>query len=187
MNQEPGRVLKKLRNEKKITLEQLSKKTGLSVGFLSQFERGLTSIALDTLEKIAGVFNVGVDYFISPRQKRQSSVMLKNYALEVSDIISSNIIIRTINNNIADKVLHPRLIEILPIAVPEDIKTYAHEGEEFLYVLEGNLTLLHKNQEYSLYPGDSAHYASTEKHNWTNKTNKVVKFLCVSIPNPLNK
>ena len=32
--------------------------------------------------------------------------------------------------------------------------------------MEGVLTLLHKNQEYTLYPGDSAHYLSTERHNW---------------------
>ena len=50
MKQEAGKWLKKLRTERQITLEQLSKKTGLSVGFLSQFERGLTSIAIDTLE-----------------------------------------------------------------------------------------------------------------------------------------
>ena len=180
MKQEAGKWLKKLRTERQITLEQLSKKTGLSVGFLSQFERGLTSIAIDTLEKIASVFNVTIDYFISP-------VILKSYALNVSDIISSNIIIRAINNNITDKVLFPRLIEILPLPENEPIKTYTHEGEEFIYVLEGVLTLLHKNQEYTLYPGDSAHYASTEKHNWTNKTNNVVKFLCVSTPNPLAK
>ena len=91
------------------------------------------------------------------------------------------------NNNIADKVLYPRLIEILPLAHEEDITTYTHEGEEFIYVLEGILTLLHKDREYSLYPGDSAHYLSTDEHNWTNKTNKVVKFLCVSVPNPLHK
>ena len=157
MKQEAGKWLKKLRTERKITLEQLSKKTGLSVGFLSQFERGLTSIAIDTLEKIAAVFNVTLDYFISPK-KTQPSVTLKNYALEVSDIISSNIIIRTINNNITDKVLFPRLIEMLPL--PESD---------------------------TLYPGDSAHYLSTEKHNWVNKTNNVVKFLCVSTPNPFAK
>lgn len=185
MNQEAGRSLKKLRTQKKITLERLSKETGLSVGFLSQFERGLTSIAIDTLEKIAAVFDVEIDYFISPPKKPDSSVILKSHALEVSDIISSNIILRTMNNNIADKALYPRLIEILPLAQEEDITTYTHEGEEFIYVLEGILTLLHKNREYSLYPGDSAHYFSTEEHNWTNKTNKVVKFLCVSLPNPL--
>lgn len=186
MKQEAGKWLKKLRTERKITLEQLSKKTGLSVGFLSQFERGLTSIAIDTLEKIAAVFNVTIDYFISP-QKTQPSVTLKNYALKVSDIISSNIIIRTINNNITDKVLFPRLIEMLPLPESEPIKTYTHAGEEFVYVLEGILTLLHKNQEYTLYPGDSAHYLSTERHNWANKTNNIVKFLCVSTPNPFAK
>ena len=124
-------ISEKIENGKKITLERLSKETGLSVGFLSQFERGLTSIAIDTLEKIAAVFEVGIDYFISPPKKTDSSVILKSHALEISDIISSNIILRTMNNNIADKALYPRLIEILPLAHEEDITTYTHEGEEF--------------------------------------------------------
>ena len=50
-----GAKVKQKRTERKMTLKQLGEKTGLSVGFLSQFERGLSSIALDSLEKISRV------------------------------------------------------------------------------------------------------------------------------------
>ena len=53
-----GLRIKALRTEKKYTLKYLSEQTGLSIGFLSQFERGLTSIAIDSLEKIAQVLEV---------------------------------------------------------------------------------------------------------------------------------
>ena len=50
-----GAKVKALRTEKKMTLKQLSEGSGLSVGFLSQFERGLSSIALDSLEKLSEI------------------------------------------------------------------------------------------------------------------------------------
>ena len=53
-----GAKVKQRRTENKMTLKQLGEQTGLSVGFLSQFERGLSSIALDSLEKISRVLEV---------------------------------------------------------------------------------------------------------------------------------
>ena len=53
-----GTKVKNLRTEKKMTLKQLSEKSGLSVGYLSQFERGLSSIALDSLEKLSVILEV---------------------------------------------------------------------------------------------------------------------------------
>lgn len=46
-----------------MTLKQLSEKTNLSTGFLSQMERGMSSIAIDTLENIAGVLGVSLTSF----------------------------------------------------------------------------------------------------------------------------
>ena len=53
-----GTKVKNLRTEKKMTLKQLSEESGLSVGYLSQFERGLSSIALDSLEKLSVILAV---------------------------------------------------------------------------------------------------------------------------------
>ena len=59
-----------------------------------------------------------------------------------------------------------------------------HTGEEFIYVLEGVLTLVLDGERQELCPGDSAHYPSSLPHNWGNLTNKCVRFLVVSHPNP---
>ena len=53
-----GLRIKSLRNEKKYTLKYVSENTGLSIGFLSQLERGMTSIAIDSLDKIATLLGV---------------------------------------------------------------------------------------------------------------------------------
>lgn len=55
-----GLKIKELRNAKKFTLKYLSEETNLSIGFLSQLERGMTSVAVDSLAKIARVLEVNV-------------------------------------------------------------------------------------------------------------------------------
>jgi len=78
----------------------------------------------------------------------------------------------------------PRLIEILPTNTEENLNTYQHEGEEFIYVLEGIITLFINDEKQYLYPGDSAHFKSSINHNYANYTNKICKILVASVPNP---
>ena len=59
-----GSKIKKYRKEKKYTLKNLSEQTGLSIGFLSQLERGITTIAIDSLANVADVLGVEMmDFF----------------------------------------------------------------------------------------------------------------------------
>ncbi len=60
-----GKKIKKLRTNKKLTLKELSERTNLSIGFLSQLERGLTTVAIDSLTKIAKELDVNLTYFFS--------------------------------------------------------------------------------------------------------------------------
>lgn len=182
-----GAKAKQLRQEKKITLKELSEKTSLSVGYLSQFERGINTIAIDTLAKIADVYQVHLNYFL-PSQMGENAIVLKSYEQEVLDVIGEHYIVTSLCTNNSKHTLYPRLIEILPSLKKEErLQTYPHKGEEFIYILEGILTLLYNDEKHHLYPGDSAQYASDIPHNWANDTNKNVKLLCISVPNPFNE
>ena len=64
-----GLRIKNLRTEKKYTLKYLSENTGLSIGFLSQLERGMTSIAIDSLDKISKVLDVELSSFFTTNIK----------------------------------------------------------------------------------------------------------------------
>jgi transcriptional regulator with XRE-family HTH domain len=182
-----GEKAKNLRKSNNITLKELSEKTNLSVGYLSQFERGINTIAIDSLSKIADVFNVELSYFFpNSTMNENMSQVVKSYEQRVLDVIGDGYIIKLLSNNARNHSIYPRMIEILPRAFSEKTEAYGHSGEEFIYVLEGILTLILNNTRQYLYPGDSAHYMSTDEHNWTNETNKIVKILCVSTPNPFS-
>lgn len=184
MNKIIGSKIKELRTNKKMTLKELSEKTSLSTGFLSQLERGLTSIATDSLLNIAEALDVELSYFLLSTSKRRERFIQKSYERDIYKIDNALHINYVLSNNPEDKTILPRLIEILPTNTEENLNTYQHEGEEFIYVLEGIITIFINDEKQYLYPGDSAHFKSSINHNYANYTNKICKILVASVPNP---
>ncbi|MGB6127819.1 MAG: XRE family transcriptional regulator [Psychrilyobacter sp.] len=183
MNKTVGNRIKKLRTKRKMTLKELSFLSDLSVGFLSQLERGMSSVAIDDLEKLSRIFDVDMSFFFTHATNEKSYVM-KSYERRVSPIARGNSIQYYLSKVIEDKQLLPRLIELLPGHKSSALeREHEHEGEEFIYVLEGILTLIVDGIKTDLYPEYTAHYLTSSPHNWVNSTNKTVKFITVNTPN----
>lgn len=186
MSKDIGKAIKELRNNRNLTLKDLSSKTNLSTGFLSQLERGLTTVDTNSLEKISEALGTDLAYFF-PATKNNKKSILRSYEREVFRVENSQYIHYYLTNDMESKDILPRLVEILPTSLQEEIVAYQHEGEEFIYILEGILTLHLGNEEHDLYPGDCAHIDSSLGHNWSNKTNKVIKLIIVNTPNTFKK
>ena len=186
MTTDIGKKIKELRTKSNLTLKDLSARTSLSISFLSQLERGLTSVAIDSLINIAKALEVTLSYFLSER-KHKKDFIIRSFEREISQVENNQIIQSELSNDIENKDLLPRIFEILPTNSYDEITLYPHIGEEFIYVLEGILTLLIKNERHELFPGDSAHYSSKLPHNWANNTNRTVKILTVNTPNLFKK
>lgn len=179
-----GLRIKALRTEKKYTLKYLSENSGLSIGFLSQLERGMTSVAIDSLDKISKVLDVKLSSFFNMSDTANDLHIVRRYE-QKSTIVNPEIVEYSLTNNITDFDLLPRLVELMPALQKEDeLELYTHGGEEFIYILEGILTLQIGSDIYNLYPGDSAHIHSNISHNWKNDSNVVTRFLTVHTPNP---
>ncbi len=178
-----GKKIKALRTAKDMTLKQLSEHTGYSTGFLSQLERGLTSVAIDTLNRMCEVFEVELDHFMEPKRPQRKYV-LRQHELEVSEVEQGAFVNYFATPNLDGRMLCPRIFELMPHSnLDESIEVYSHGGEEYVYVLEGILTLLIDGEEHALYPGDMAHYSSEKPHNWQNRTTRRIKLLTVHTPN----
>ena len=181
MNQSIGQQIKELRLQNNLTLKDVSQTTHLSIGFLSQLERGLTDVATDSLSAIARSLGVEVSYFFTATRPQHPHI-LRSYEKEVYQVDPGRFIHYHLTPRTANLALLPRLIEILPLDSEEPIAPYPHAGEEFVHVLEGTLTLFLDDERQELFPGDSAHYPSTIPHNWANYTSKMVRLLVVSQP-----
>ncbi len=184
MNKEIGEKINELRSTKGMTLKELSDKANLSVSFLSQAERGLTSIAINSLKKIAQALDVDLHYFFTPPESHRPMI-IRSYEHEVIRIDESKLIYHNLGSDISDRQLDPVIVTILPTQNAEEVIPYEHQGEEFVYVLEGIFTIFLEDKQYELYPGDSIHISSTTPHNWANFTNRLVKILAVSTPSVL--
>lgn len=183
---EIGSKIKTLRSDKNLTLKELSELTNLSIGFLSQLERGITTVAIDSLDAISKALGVDISYFFT-MSREKSDVVVKGYERDLIFMDRNNFIQYHLSSNLEDKSMFPRLVEVYPKKKDEKVQGYKHEGEEFLYILEGILTYYYNDEKYELYPGDSVHINSTTSHNWENNTGKIVKMIEVSVPNHFHK
>ncbi|MEG1027562.1 MAG: cupin domain-containing protein, partial [Oscillospiraceae bacterium] len=180
-----GSKIKSLRLAKKYTLKQLSEESGLSTGFLSQLERGVSSIAIDSLSKLSEILNVSLSSFFDETAAEKPDRICHSFDLPCTQV-SSQVIQFILSNDVDNFDILPRVFQLMPLANAEDdsLEMYCHSGEEFIYVLEGVITVAVADEEYVLYPGDSIQIKSNDPHNWINRTNKIVKILSINSPNP---
>lgn len=180
-----GLQIKTIRTRNNMTLKQLSEQTDLSIGFLSQLERGMSSVAIDSLEKIAEALDVPLTSFFNEVPRKNQDPVVHNFELQATPV-SEQIFQYILSNDEMGFGLLPRIFTLMPFANfdADNLEMYSHAGEEFIYVLEGIVTLFIGTRQYTLYPGDSVQIHSTEPHNWMNSTNKVAKLLSINTPNP---
>ncbi len=176
MNIGIGDKVKSLRLSHSMTLKQISAATGLSIGYLSNFERGQVSIDVERLEKVSAALGVDIRYFIgTPKSSGDVVVHKFDRVVDLRDERSVHYNL----TNIEDKSSFlPRYVDLFPQADQcASLQAFPHEGEEFLYVLKGTLELWVNNVKYVLTEGDAAHYSSELPHKWVNATNQIVQLI----------
>ena len=184
MTKEIGKRVNQIRKEKNMTLKDLSEKTSLSTGFLSQFERGKTTIAVDSLMQIAQTLETNLGDLLQQGATKNDQFIHKSFENTVMYQENNRYINMRITNDIKSLDFLPKLVTILPNSADDEPEaSLRHKGQEFIYVLEGVLTIDMDGVPYDLFPGDTASYESSRLHMWRNRTNKAVKILVVHSPN----
>lgn len=171
-----GENIKDLRKRNKMTLKVLADKTGFSISFLSQLERGKSSATLESLKKISLVFGVNPGYFFSEVDEEGS--IISSGILETEQMKKHNIYYKNLSGLMKNPTFVPLLIMLEPYQNEGNL--FQHPGQEFLYVLEGQLTILIEEEIHVLSPSNSIMFDSGKKHYWYNYTDQPVKFLCVN-------
>lgn len=169
-----GKIIKKLRLKKEMTLKDVAEKTGLSIGFLSQVERGKSSITLQSISKISDALDVSRSYFFDDKKEPEKVTKFHKQKLNFHN---SNFVYQSLSGNIEQSVFEPMLVVLLPTNAHVTAST--HSGQEFVYVLEGTLNVIIEDEETSLETGSSFHIDSKTPHTWYNSTSKPVRLLYV--------
>ncbi len=171
--------MKELRKKNKMTLKQVAEKTDLSISFLSQVERSMSSVTLTSLNKIAQALGVSIHDFFPQNHIPKASILRKEDRKQFK-FENSNFIYTSLVGDMEDPIFEPMIATLLP--GEKKATPYGHEGQEFGYVLQGTLTILLENEEHDLNAGDSIHINSSIPHNWINRTQEPVQVLWVNSP-----
>ncbi|MGM8365267.1 helix-turn-helix domain-containing protein [Virgibacillus sp. W0181] len=169
-----GEVIKKLRLKRQLTLKEVAKRADLSISFLSQVERGKSSITLQSLSRIAEAFDVSRSYFFNNHTAKSDVYKNKGNDLNFKD---SYFIYQSLTGNMNTPLFEPMLVILLHNEEKE--MPSSHSGQEFVYVMDGTLTLVIQDEETLLEAGNSFHIDSSIPHTWFNNSKKPVKLLYV--------
>ncbi|HZJ87473.1 MAG TPA: XRE family transcriptional regulator [Erysipelothrix sp.] len=173
---EIGRKIKHLRIKNGLTIEDLAGRTELSKGFISQIENDLTSPSIATLSDIVEVLGVDLSSFFKNDTSKQFIYTQDDFYIDEKEAYTTHWIVP--NSSVNE--MEPILLVLNPNASSFEIEP--HDGEEFGYVLEGEVSLLINNESYELKKGHTFYLSSHKTHTLQNKTNKKAKVLWVSTP-----
>lgn len=165
-----GNTLKSLRKERKLTLKDLAEKTGVSISFLSQVERGKSSVTLESLKKMADALGVNPSVFFA-KDDLQDDLNTRRERFYYKDL----------SDGIQDANFSPILVTLQP--GENEGNAFSHGGHEFLFVVEGLLTVEVDGKQLKLSEQQSILFDAHKTHYWFNHTEQVVRFLVVSSAN----
>lgn len=172
-----GKQIRELRKEQKFTLKEIAERTGVSISFLSQLEHGKTSATLESIKKISDALGVNPSYFFQQDGKPEQTSIIRASTYDANLTEESFVYI-----NLANQMPNPLFSPVYIILKPGDNRgdLFTHKGQEFIFVLEGTLTVLIENEEHILKENDSIFFDASKPHYWMNHTSKDIKFLCVA-------
>ena len=165
-----GRRIRDLRRIRQFSLETVAARTNLSIGFLSQIERGLSSPSLRVLATLADVLGVGIAalFGASPSADGTSDqVVTRGLQRPELKLWRTGVSKQLLSPASADNKLNLFLVHLEPGGSTGD-ELYTHDGEEAGLVLEGEMMLTVDSETWSLKTGDSFRFASRRPHRFSN-------------------
>jgi transcriptional regulator with XRE-family HTH domain len=180
MNIDGSRIadrIKMLRQAKSLTQEELATRAGLTKGFISQVERNLTSLSVESLIGILDALDEKPSAFFDGAIDEKIVFKLKDRVeLEWDNVKNFQILVPAAQNRMMD----PALLDLA--AGEKTPEEEPHEGEEFGFVLSGSIELVLGGQSYKVKKGECFYFKATRKHYIANRRNNRAYVLWVSSP-----
>ena len=181
-----GFKIKGLRESKNISIEDLSERSGLSVEQITSIENEQYLPSLGPLIKVARALGVRLGTFLddndslgpvvcrAEERELNSSISFSNDATDARKHMEYH----PLAKQKTGRHMEPFIIDIQP-SEEKEFKLSAHEGEEFIYVMEGEVEIEYGKEKYVLKEGDSIFYDSIVKHHVHGAPGKAAKILAV--------
>ena len=180
-----GETIRALRLKKKMGLVELGRHCGLSPALLSKIERGKLFPTLPTLLRIALVFSVGLEYFFAAgRERRNVGVVRKSDRTRFPDVPDSkepNYFFESLDFASVERRTNAYYVEFQLPKAPK-VRTHAHPGGEFIYMLEGTLELTVGSVQCTLEKEDAIYFDASRPHGYRKGGAKPCRAIVVTSP-----
>lgn len=162
---EIGAKVHALRMQKKMGLVELGKHSGLSPALLSKIENSKNFPPLATLLRIAMVFGVGLEHFFNEDRSQVAVVRAAERQRLPNDpgSDSPSFFFESLDFKANDRKMTSYLAEFV-VTDPDKADAHEHDGEEFIYVMDGQLGMRIGRSSYELSAGDSIYFDSSINH-----------------------
>lgn len=170
--------IKKLRESKEMTLDELAKKARVTKGFLSQVENFRTMPSLTLLYNLAEALEVEPAALLAITKNDIRYIHTKNGdgTIIEREHPESGFIYRALAKEKMSKTMEPFLLEMPPRSSRKPVTT---NGDEFIYLLEGEIDFHLGNDPVRMLPGDSLYFEGEIPHYPENVTDQTALLLVV--------
>jgi transcriptional regulator with XRE-family HTH domain len=175
-----------MRESKNLSIEEVAERSGLSVEQINSIENDVNLPSLGPLIKIARALGVRLGTFLddndalgpvvcrASEREQHNSISFSNDAADAR----KHMLYHPLAQQKTGRHMEPFIIDIHPEEKP-DFKLSEHEGEEFIYVMSGEIEVDYGKEKYVLGEGDSIFYDSIVKHHVHGAPGKAAKILAV--------
>ncbi|MEO0974520.1 MAG: XRE family transcriptional regulator [Pseudomonadota bacterium] len=172
-----GSLLKARRQALGLTLQELASRSELSAAFISQAERGKATPSIVSLINIAAALETDINYFITPPSP--TSLVRRADNPQYIDI-DSPVRYTRLDTSIRNQQMNALIMEIPPgTRLPV---VHRPEGEDFFYVLDGEVEQRIGDEVFTLRQGDSAHHNTQIDHDVYNASDATARLIWVGTP-----
>ena len=181
-----GSKIKGIRESRNLSVEEIAESSGLTVDQINSIENDENLPSLGPLIKIARAMGVRLGTFMDDNdalgpvicrakdREKESSISFSNGAVDARKHMEYH----PLAQQKAGRHMEPFVIDINPEDKTE-FNLSAHEGEEFIYVMNGEVEIEYGKEKYTLHEGDSIFYDSIVKHHVHGAPGKSAKILAV--------
>jgi transcriptional regulator with XRE-family HTH domain len=163
-----GEKIRDLREKRGFSLQDMANRTGYSSAILSQIENHMVSPPLGSLIKLAKALEVKVGTFFGDEPRESYAIVRKDERRSISRFASKEGVsygysYESLGFDKKDRHMEPFLVTLEPATVKSE-KLSTHDGEEFIFVLEGEMEAILGTHKDILSAGDCIYYDSTIPH-----------------------
>lgn len=173
-----GGKIRKKRMEKNMSLKDLAERTDLTASFLSQVERDLAEPSITSLRKIAEALGVPIFYFLL--DNASTSPVVRRGERKILKFPETNVVFELLSPDLN------RQMEIvlgrLEVGAASCEEPLSHPGEEFIYVIQGQMEISIGEDSYLLNEMDSIYYFASIPHKIVSVGDQELVFLAAITP-----